>query len=165
MRCAVCVPTDRPVYAEPDFSDDPLKYKTPHASDAAAYTELDALTASGKFQPIPFPVIAGVDEPVLTLAAALGPSGAQTAAQIAKQGRIVFQAAGDTGATQGPKSENTVVDKMVADFTGETPDMVPQFFYDLGDVVYSLASTSTTTTSLRGVPELCGTDLCDPGQS
>ena len=131
------VPTTRPVYAEPDFSDDPLKYKTPHASDDAAYKELDELTASGKFQPLPFPVVAGVDEPVLTLAAALGPSGAATVAQITKAGRIVFHSAGDTGATRGPKTENDVVDKLVADFSGETPDMVPQFFYNLGDIVYS----------------------------
>lgn len=62
------IATNRPVYAEPVYIQDPLKFKTPHASDAAAYKELDALIASGEFQPLPFPVVAGVAEPVLRLA-------------------------------------------------------------------------------------------------
>jgi hypothetical protein len=127
----------KPIFAEPNPTPDPTKYKTPHASDAAAYSEMDALIKASKFLPIAFPAVAGVAEPVLNLATALGPSGPNTVAAIQEAGHIVFHAAGDTGATRGPKTENETVDKMLADFTGETPDAVPQFFYNLGDIVYS----------------------------
>jgi hypothetical protein len=50
---------------------------------------------------------------------------------------MVFHCAGDTGATQGPQTENEVVDKLLSDFTGEPVDTQPQFFYNLGDIVYS----------------------------
>ena len=98
---------------------------------------MDKLIAANQFLPLPFPVVQGVAEPVLTLATALGATGAATVAKIQKAGQIVFHAAGDTGATQGPKTGNEVVDKMLADFTGEAPAAVPQFFYNLGDIVYS----------------------------
>ena len=50
---------------------------------------------------------------------------------------MVFHSVGDTGATRGPKSENTVADKMVADFDEPDAAAVPRFFFHLGDVVYS----------------------------
>lgn len=131
------VPVGTPVFAEPKPSPDPTKYKTPHASDTAAYNEMDALIKASKFLPIPFPAVAGVTEPLLTLADALGASGAKTVAAIQQSGQIVFHAVGDTGATRGPKTENEVADKMVSDFTGEAANAVPQFFYNLGDIVYS----------------------------
>ena len=126
-----------PIYAEPDPTPDPTKYKVAHASDKQAYAEMDALIKASKFLPLPFPVVPDLAEPVLSLAAALGPGGDATAGKIQKSGQIVFHAAGDTGATSGPRSENTVVDKMLADFNEETPQALPQFFYNLGDIVYS----------------------------
>ena len=96
-----------------------------------------ALIKASKFVPLPFPAVPGTTEPILTLAAALGPSGATTEAAIQAAGQIVFHCAGDTGATAGPTTENEVVDKLLADFTGEAPAAVPQFFYNLGDIVYS----------------------------
>jgi Calcineurin-like phosphoesterase len=125
-----------PVFAELNTTPDPTKYTTPHASDTQAYNEMDALVKSNQFVPLPFPV-ASVTEPVLTLASALGPAGASTVAAIQKAGQIVFHTSGDTGATQGPKTENEVVDKLLSDFTGEAANAVPQFFYNLGDIVYS----------------------------
>ncbi len=98
---------------------------------------MDALFKASKFLPLPFPSVSGVAEPVLTLAAALGFSGASTVAKIQQNGHIVFQSAGDTGATRGPSTENETVDKMLADFENEPADAVPQFFYNLGDIVYS----------------------------
>ncbi len=126
-----------PVFAEPRTTADPTRYTVPHASDDAAYNEMAALIKASKFLPLPFPAVAGVAEPILTLAAALGPSGLSTVAAIQAAGQIVFHCAGDTGATQGPKTENEVVDKLVADFTGEAANAVPSFFYNLGDIVYS----------------------------
>lgn len=130
-------PAKGPVFAEPTVTQDPTTYKTAHASDTAAYAEMDALIAANKFLPIPFPTVPGVAEPVLTLADALGSSGAATVAKIEGAGQIVFHSAGDTGSTRGPGQEYTVVDKMVSDFTGESAGSVPQFFYNLGDIVYS----------------------------
>jgi hypothetical protein len=97
---------------------------------------MDKLVSSNQFVPLPFPVASAV-EPTLKLADALGPTGAATVAKIKKAGQIVFHSAGDTGATRGPKTQGEVVTKMLADFDGEHPDVVPQFFYNLGDIVYS----------------------------
>ncbi|HVI08843.1 MAG TPA: metallophosphoesterase [Candidatus Binatia bacterium] len=130
-------PANGPIFAEPNFEPDPTKFKVPHASDSQAYAEMDALIKASKFLPLPFPAVNGVVEPVLTLATALGSSGPATLEKIQQNGQIVFQTAGDTGATRGPKTENQTVDKMLADFQDETPDAVPQFFYNLGDIVYS----------------------------
>jgi hypothetical protein len=131
------IPAGTPVYNEPKPTPDPTKYTTPHASDTAAYNEMDALIKASKFLPLAFPTVPGVAEPILTLSDALGTSGPATVAAIRQAGQLVFQSAGDTGATKGPKTENETVDKMLADFTGEAPAQVPQFFYNLGDIVYS----------------------------
>jgi len=136
-RISSSVTVGNPVFNEPSVTPDPLKFKEPHASDSAAYKEMDALIKAHKFQPLPFPVVPNVDEPVLTLAAALGSGGTATAAKIEKAGRIVFHSAGDTGATKGPNTENIVVNKLLSDFADEQPEDVPQFFYNLGDIVYS----------------------------
>ncbi len=132
--------TASPVFAEPQSMPDPSAYTQPHASDTVAYKELDQLTKLHQFNPLPFRVVAGVVEPVMTLAAALGPAGAKVEQTIEQAGQIVFHSAGDTGATTarpGIQDEYNVVDKMVADFDEKDPKAVPQFFYHLGDVVYS----------------------------
>ena len=129
-------PTLPPIFNDPVSTPDPTKYKVPHASDTQAYNEMEALIKASKFLPLPFPVNK-VTEPVLTLATALGPSGKATVATIQSAGSIVFQCAGDTGAAYGPQSENTTVDKMLTDFANEPAAALPQFFYHLGDIVYS----------------------------
>lgn len=129
-------PVPLPIYAEPNPTPDPTKYKVPHASDTQAYAEMDSLIKASKFLPLPFPVVTS-PEPVLKLADALGAKGGPAVKKIQDQGQVVFHSGGDTGATRGPKSENTVIDKMLADFEGESDAAVPQFFYHLGDVVYS----------------------------
>jgi hypothetical protein len=137
VQPAVGIPVGTPVFAEPSPTPDPTKYTTPHASDTQAYNEMDQLIKESKFLPLPFPIVPNTPEPILTLAAALGPHGASTVTAIQNAGQIVFHSAGDTGATRGPNTENQVVDKLVSDFTGEAAAGVPQFFYNLGDIVYS----------------------------
>ncbi len=132
----VGTPVSGPIFSEPSVIPDPTKYTVPHASDSQAYSEMDALIKASKFLPLAFPV-AGVPEPVFNLADSLGSSGPSTVAKIQQAGSIVFHCAGDTGNTTGPNSENETVDKMLTDFNGESPDALPQFFYHLGDVVYS----------------------------
>ena len=118
---------------------DPSQFKAPHASDKVAYNELDQLKKLHQFNPVPFRV-AGVAEPVLKLGDAYGSAGAKVEAAIVAAGQIVFHSAGDTGATTAKpamKDEYNVVDKMVGDFDDKDPASVPQFFYHLGDIVYS----------------------------
>lgn len=79
----------------------------------------------------------GTDEPVLTLAEALGREGDKIVAQIEHAEQIVFHSLGDTGSTRGPESQNQVADKMVADYSDHDPEHVPSFLYHLGDVIYS----------------------------
>jgi hypothetical protein len=113
-----------PIFADPNPTPDPTKYTVAHASDTAAYNEMDALIKASKFVPIAFPAVAGVTEPVLNLADTLGAAGPATVAA-------------DTGNTTKPAPENEVADKMISDFTGEAANALPQFFYNLGDIVYS----------------------------
>lgn len=129
-----------PVFAEPGSLQDPTQYKVTHGSDSAAYKELDQLKKLNEFNPLPFGVVAGQVEPVLTLAAAYGPAGAKLEQAITDAGQLVFHAAGDTGATTASGAlagEYNVADKMVADFDERDPAAVPRFFYHLGDIVYS----------------------------
>jgi Calcineurin-like phosphoesterase len=132
-------PVANPVFAEPGYMQDPTQFKEAHASDKVAYGELDALQKLHEFNPLPFLVVDGVTEPILKLSDALGSSGSQREAAIEKNGQIVFHSAGDTGATTAKlalKDEYDVVSKMIADFDDQGSS-VPQFFYHLGDVVYS----------------------------
>lgn len=129
-----------PVYAEPSSLQAPKDFREQHTSDTQAYNELDQLKKLNQFNPLPFPVVQGTKEPVLTLAAALGSNGAKVEQAITSAKQIVFHAAGDTGATIAKAAftdEYSVVDKMIADFNEREPAAVPRFFYHLGDVVYS----------------------------
>lgn len=129
-----------PVFAEPQLMPDPSQFKTAHASDKNAYADLDKLTKLHEFNPMPFRIVAGVAEPVLTLAAAYGSGGAKVEAAVTSAKQIVFHSAGDTGATAAKQAfadEYDVIDKMIADFDEKDPTAAPRFFYHLGDVVYS----------------------------
>jgi len=129
-----------PVYAEPRFLPAPSQYMQPHASDSVVYKELDELQKLHEFNPLPFAVVQGVKEPVLKLSDALGSRGKAVEQAISKNEQIVFHSSGDTGATTaslGLRDEYDVITKMIADFNEKDPAAVPQFFYHLGDVVYS----------------------------
>ena len=130
--------TNGPQFAEPVATPDPTKFTVKHGSDKAAYTILDK---QKKKLPSPFPGVAGTDEPVLTLADALGSKGEDIEEEITNAGQIVFHSLGDTGNVQGPKDQNLVVDKMVSDYDETDPRAVPSFCYHLGDVVYSFGES------------------------
>jgi hypothetical protein len=132
--------TGDPIFAEPGFMQDPTSFRTPTASDKEAYAELDKITKKNPLKPLPFTPSRGGPEPVLTLSAAYGSSGAKVSQAIKDAGQIVFHSSGDTGSVNATKSihdEYSVVDKMIADFDEKEPSAVPKFFYHLGDVVYS----------------------------
>jgi len=112
-----------------------------HGSDTKAYKILDSLR--GTLQPRPFPVVSGIDEPILRLEEAYGTGkGAQIVREIEATGQIVFHCVGDTGNVKGPKDEDLVADKMVSDFNEAQTTAIPSFFYHLGDVVYSFGETT-----------------------
>jgi Calcineurin-like phosphoesterase/Iron/zinc purple acid phosphatase-like protein C len=126
----------RPVFAQPEATADPTKFRIKHPSDDTAYKGIDELNREHKIHPLPFPPPRGLPEPRLTLQQVFGGS---TAAinNIEASGQIVFHATGDCGSTRGPESQNEVTDKMEADFDESDLKEVPQFNLLLGDVVYS----------------------------
>ena len=127
---------EHPVFAQPTPTPDPSQFVVQHPSDGPAYQQIDALNREHKLEPIAFPDPRGLPEPRLTLAAVLHLDEAKLQRSLAGQGQIVFHAAGDTGNTRGPASQNIVADKMTGDFEEAARDR-PSFFLHLGDVVYS----------------------------
>jgi hypothetical protein len=135
------IPTRTFRFAEPPPTPDPTKFTVKHGSDAKAYKILDSLR--GTLRPRPFPVVSGIDEPILRLEEAYGTGkGAQIVREIEATGQIVFHCVGDTGNVKGPKDEDLVADKMVSDFNEAQTTAIPSFFYHLGDVVYSFGETT-----------------------
>jgi hypothetical protein len=125
-----------PVFAQPQRTDDPAKFKVRHPSDDPAYKKIDELNKEHKLTPLPFPPPRGLPEPRLTLADILDVDADTLQKTITANGQLVFHAAGDTGNTRGPEDQNQVSDKMVADFS-EDEEHKPLFFFHLGDVIYS----------------------------
>ena len=129
-------PTGTPIFSQPEPTGDPGKFRTPHASDTAAYKILDKEAKTLK--PLPFPVARGGVEPILTLEDMFGAKeGASLVQAVQQRKQIVFHAVGDTGNTRSVLSQNLVTDKLVSDFNEQDQSQVPVFLYHLGDVVYS----------------------------
>jgi hypothetical protein len=125
-----------PVFAQPEPTADPTRFRIKHASDTVAYHEIDELNRQHKIKPLPFPVPRGGREPRLTLARVLG-GDAAAAQRIEDAGQIVFHSGGDCGSTKGPEHQNEVADKLASDFHEQDPKEVPSFHLMLGDIVYS----------------------------
>jgi hypothetical protein len=130
----------RPVFAQPQPTDDPGTFRIRHGSDNAAYKQIDELNREHRLTAIPFPAPRGLPEPRLTLAQVLG-NDAASVQKIEATGQLVFHAAGDTGSTRGPENQCLVADKMVADFDDPSATDKPSFFFHLGDVVYSFGES------------------------
>lgn len=128
-----------PVFAQPEPTPDPALFRVKHASDTAAYQEIDALNRAHKIAPLPFPPPRGLPEPRLTLAQVFGGEAAAAGRvqAITAAGQLVFHSGGDCGSTKGPEHQNEVADKLVSDFHEQDPKEVPQFHLMLGDIVYS----------------------------
>ncbi|HVH78862.1 MAG TPA: metallophosphoesterase, partial [Stellaceae bacterium] len=127
---------DAPVFAQPEPTEDPDIFKIKHPSDNAAYKLIDQLNAEHRLQPLPFPAPRGTPEPRLALLDVFG-SNQDAINRIEQQQQITFHATGDCGSTRGPKTQNEVTDKMIADFSDSDPREVPQFCLLLGDIVYN----------------------------
>jgi hypothetical protein len=129
-----------PVFAQPQPTPDPGTFRIRHPSDSDAYRLIDELNAEHRLHALPFPPPRGVPEPRLTLAQVFGTRSAAVQA-IERRGQLVFHATGDCGSTRGPRTQNEVTDKMIADFDETTPAQVPQFALLLGDIVYNFGET------------------------
>ncbi|MGA7803862.1 metallophosphoesterase family protein [Bradyrhizobium sp.] len=127
---------DKPIFAQPQPTDDPTSFEVKHPSDNPVYKQIDQLNREHKIAPLPFPAPRGLPEPTLTLAAVLGASVNTLQKQFQAKAQIVFHVTGDTGSTRGPETQNLVSDKMVNDFTDDEKEK-PMFYFHLGDVVYS----------------------------
>ncbi len=130
------VPASEPRFAQPEVSEVPPTYSVKHGNDDAAYKVLDEEGRAGELQSLPFPASRGGAEPILTMAALYGQSGADLEKKVTAAGRLVFHSVGDTGNVKGPALQEKVTDKMVADFT-DASDQQPRFFFHLGDVIYN----------------------------
>jgi len=128
-----------PFFGQPQPLPDPAAFRTPHASDDAAYKILDQEAKTLK--PIPFQPSRGGTEPVLNLQEVYGSQGAAIVKAITQSKQIVFHALGDTGNTRSVKAQNEVTDKLAADFQERSPGMAPSFLFHLGDVVYSFGES------------------------
>ncbi|HZR76158.1 metallophosphoesterase family protein [Bradyrhizobium sp.] len=131
----------KPVFSQPEPTEDPKKFEVKHPSDNAAYKEIDELNKEHRIAALPFPAPRGLPEPTLTLAAALGTDASALQKRLTANGQIVFHATGDTGSTRGPETQNLVADKMVNDFTDDEKER-PMFFFHLGDVIYSFGEAA-----------------------
>jgi Calcineurin-like phosphoesterase len=127
---------DKPVFAQPQPTQDPTTFEVTHPSDNPVYKQIDQLNKEHKIAPLPFPEPRNVPEPKLTLATVLDADDKALQQRISSHGQIVFHATGDTGSTRGPETQNLVADKMAADFTDDERAR-PMFFLHLGDVIYS----------------------------
>ncbi|MGB6752336.1 MAG: hypothetical protein WBE71_07115 [Xanthobacteraceae bacterium] len=92
-------PTDigHPLFAQPQPTPDPTKFKVRHPSDNPAYRQTDQLNAAHKLKALPFPAPRGLPEPQLSLADILGASASAVDHLVKQKGQLVFHAAGDTG--------------------------------------------------------------------
>lgn len=122
---------DQPQFGQPTTSPDPTKFAVAHGNDNPLYK----LVQKNLLQAIPNPAPGA--NLTMTLAAALGDSGATKVAAIEKAGQIVFHSLGDSGSTQGPATQSLVADKLVQDFADPLSADRPQFLFHLGDLVYS----------------------------
>ena len=141
-------PLPQPLFGEPVFNEggaptpDPTTFRAAHdqKADDQLYAQVQKLLAKDT---VSFKASRGKPGDLYALASALGTQGAADVQAIAKSGRIVFHAVGDTGAAYLTKlvNEETVADHMSADFhTSQGADR-PAFLFHLGDIVYSFGES------------------------
>jgi Calcineurin-like phosphoesterase len=133
-------PLPQPVFDEGNITRDPTRFRTPHPSDTQQYKELGNLL---KKDVVGFdPSRAKVGDSY-SLGDALGPHGPEMVQRINAARKIIFHAAGDTGASNAGKygNEIRVCDQLTSDCRGTDAANRPAFLYHLGDVVYDFGES------------------------
>jgi hypothetical protein len=130
----------QPVFNEGNVIPDPTRFKTSHPSDKQQYKELGNLL---KKDVVSFPNSRVAPDALYTLEEALGPHGNERISEIRKAGKVVFHAAGDTGASNEGKygNEIRVSDQLTNDCRLADISNQPSFLYHLGDVVYDFGES------------------------
>jgi hypothetical protein len=138
-------PLPQPVFDEPTFNEaaaspDPAGFGAPHPSDNAQYNAIHDLLTKDT---VAFDPARGRPDYLFTLQSALGPLFQDRITAIDNAKKIVFHAAGDTGASNEGKYQNEirVSDAVTNDCHAAKEADRPAFFYHLGDVVYSFGES------------------------
>ncbi len=139
------VPIPQPVFGQPVFNEgvaspDPTHLLIPHPSDSALYQKLGHTLQTNT---VSFPASRAAVGEVYPLATAYGARGPSTVQAIQHQGKIIFHAVGDTGASSGNgySEEIHVADQLTADVFQSKPADRPSFLFHLGDIVYNFSES------------------------
>jgi Calcineurin-like phosphoesterase len=130
----------QPIFNEGNILEDPTRFKTAHPSDKLQYKEIQNLL---KTQVVGFEASRLPPDGLYGLESAFGPHGAEIVKRIKTAGKIIFHAAGDTGASNEGKygNEIRVADQVTSDCRTSNAANRPAFFYHLGDVVYNFGES------------------------
>src|SRR6266581_1841607 len=133
-------PLPQPVPNEGDITPDPTRFKTAHPSDQQQYKELGNLL---KKDGVGFDASRSQPGDVYTLKSAFGPHGPEIIQRIKNAAKIIFHAAGDTGASNAGKygNEIRVSDQLTSDCRTADANNRPAFMFHLGDVVYDFGES------------------------
>jgi calcineurin-like phosphoesterase family protein len=130
----------QPVFNEGNVTSDPTRFKVAHPSDSQQFKELGDLLRKDA---VPFETSRLPADGLYMLQDALGPHGAEIVGKVQKSGKVVFHAAGDTGASNEGKygNEVRVADQLTNDCRLADEANRPSFMYHLGDVVYDFGES------------------------
>jgi len=130
----------QPVFNEGNLTRDVTRFKTKHASDTQQYADIEKLLQKDV---VSFKKARILPHEVFSLEAALGPHGAEAVRRIKRAGKVIFHAAGDTGASNEGKygNEVRVADQVTNDCRAANNTNRPAFFYHLGDIVYNFGES------------------------
>jgi hypothetical protein len=128
------------VFNEGNTTQDPTRFKTAHPSDTKQFQELGNLL---KKDVVSFDSSRVAADALYTLQEAFGPHGPEKIAAIQRAKKVVFHAAGDTGASNEGKygNELRVADQLTADCRTADAANRAAFLYHLGDVVYDFGES------------------------
>jgi len=133
-------PLPQPIFDEGSVSPDPTRFRTAHPSDSQLYKEIQKLLTKDvvSFRPSRL-----LPDGMVALRDVWGPHGPEIIKNIQSAGKIVFHAAGDTGASNEGKYANEVrvCDQLSSDCRTADDANRPVFLFQLGDVVYDFGES------------------------
>jgi hypothetical protein len=140
MPRSTMTPLPQPIFDEGSVLPDPTRFRTAHPSDSQLYKEIQKLLTKDvvSFSPSRLP-----PDGMLALRDVWGPHGPEITKNIQSAGKIVFHAAGDTGASNEGKYANEVrvCDQLTGDCRTADDANRPVFLFQLGDVVYDFGES------------------------
>ncbi len=130
----------QPIFNEGNVNPDPTRFRTAHPSDKLQYKEIEKLL---KTQVVGFDPSRLAPDEVFGLESAFGAHGPEITKRIKNAGKIIFHAAGDTGASNEGKygNEISVADQVTSDCRTSNTANRAAFFYHLGDIVYNFGES------------------------